>query len=103
MELQRKIKIIFSKTDDMRFISHLDLLRLFQRASRRARLPVSLTQGFNPHLKISITRALKLGVASQGEEAIFYIDEPVKPGSFMESINSKLPSGVKVVSAEEIA
>ena len=83
----------------MRFISHLDLVRLFQRASRRAGLPVTVTKGFSPHLKISITRALKLGVESAGEEAVFYMDEIVAPEEFTAAINAKMPDGVKVLEA----
>ena len=86
----------------MRFISHLDLMRLFQRASRRGALPVTVTQGFNPHLKISVTRALKLGVESTGEEAVFHMDREFGPQDFVDTMNAKLPSGVKIVSAEEI-
>ena len=86
----------------MKFISHLDLMRLFQRASRRAGLPVTVTKGFSPHLKISIKRALKLGLESEAEEATFYMDEETTPGRFAESINAKLPEGIKVLTVEEI-
>ena len=86
----------------MRFISHLDLMRLFQRASRRAGLPVAVTKGFSPHLKISITRALKLGLESPSEEAIFYMDAKIDPIFFTKAINDKLPRGVEVNKAEEI-
>lgn len=95
--------MIFSKSGDMRFLSHLDLVRLFQRASRRAGLPVAITKGFSPHLKISISKALKLGVESSNEEAIFYMVEKVAPALFLKSINEKLPEGVRVLEVEEIA
>ena len=86
----------------MKFISHLDLVRLFQRASRRARLPVTVTKGFSPRLKISITKALKLGIESGAEEAIFGFDKYIATEEFVSSINSKLPEGVKVLRAEEM-
>ncbi len=86
----------------MRFVSHLDLVRLFSRASRRANLPVRKTQGFSPHLKISIINALKLGLESTKEEAVFYLEENLKPEDFILSINDKLPDGVKILHAEEI-
>lgn len=98
----KRLKIVFSKSGDMRFVSHLDLVRLFQRASRRAGLPVSVTGGFSPHLKISITRALKLGLASSNEEAVFYMDECVEPDFFKKAINEKMPEGVRVDKVEEI-
>lgn len=95
-----KIKVIFSKTGDLKFISHLDLMRLFQRAARRARLPVTVTKGFSPHLKISVTKALKLGIESMAEEAVFSMDAEVEPDIFMNSMNAALPPGVKVERAE---
>jgi len=98
-----KIKVGFSKTGDMRFVSHLDLVRLFQRASRRASLPVAVTKGFSPHLKISITKALKLGLESESEEAVFFMDEAFEPREFIKSLNEKLPDGVRIERAEEIS
>ena len=86
----------------MRFISHLDLVRLFQRASRRAGLPVTVTKGFSPRLKISITKALKLGVESGAEEAVFGFDKDIVPEEFVSRMNDKLPEGVKVLKAEEM-
>ncbi len=85
----------------MRFVSHLDLVRLFQRASRRAGVPVTITKGFSPRLKISITRALKLGLESVSEEVIFGLDKDVVPEEFVLRMNDKLPEGVKFLRAEE--
>lgn len=94
------MRAYFSKTGDMRFVSHLDLIRLFQRASRRAGLGVAMTKGFSPRLKIAITRALKLGVESKSEEIVFYMDEDLKPQDFMEALNRQLPSGITIWKAE---
>jgi len=87
----------------MRFISHLDLVRLFQRALRRAGLPVTITKGFSPRLKISITRALKLGIESDREEAVVFLERAVEPEEVVRLMNGQLPEGVKVSGAEEIA
>jgi len=86
----------------MRFVSHLDLVRLFQRSSRRASLPVSMSQGFSPRLKISITRALKLGLEGMDQESVFCIEKPVALEEFMCSMNTNLPDGVKITRVEEI-
>ena len=96
------MKIQFQKYGDMKYISHLDLIRLFQRAARRADLPVFVTKGFSPHLKISIKRALKLGIESDNEEACFYLDEYVSPFVFEDRLNQQLPGGVRVLNAEII-
>ena len=86
----------------MRFISHLDLMRLFQRALRRADLPVTITQGFNPRLKISINRALKLGAESLGEALTVHLSKTVEPALFTELLNKNLPEGVRIAKSEEI-
>lgn len=95
-----KLKAVFSKTGDMRYISHLDLVRLFQRSCRRADLPVTVTKGYSPHLKISISKALKLGIESVSEEAVFCMDRETGAEEFIKSINEKLPDGVRVMKAE---
>ena len=100
--MPQKLKVIFAKTGNSRFISHLDLVRLFQRASRRASLPVVITQGFSPRLKISIARALRLGMESVNEEAVFQLSTPVRPEDFTRSMNEKLPDGVKITKTEEM-
>lgn len=97
-----KIEAKFSKTGDMKFISHLDLMRLFQRALRRADLPVTITQGFSPHLKISIDRALKLGLESLDEALTVHMSKRVEPALFIELLNKNLPEGVRIARAEEI-
>jgi radical SAM-linked protein len=86
----------------MRFISHLDLMRLFQRALRRADLPVTITQGFSPHSKISVNRALKLGVESLDEALTVHMSKAVEPALFIELLNKNLPEGVKIAKSEKI-
>jgi radical SAM-linked protein len=97
-----KIVSTFQKRGDMRFISHLDLMRLFQRALRRADLPVTVTQGFSPHLKISIARALKLGVESLDEALTVHMSKAVESTLFIELLNKNLPDGIRITKAEEI-
>ena len=86
----------------MKFISHLDLMRLFQRALRRAGLPVMITQGFSPRLKISIKRALKLGAESRDEALTVHMSKRVAPDLFIELLNKNLPEGVRITKSEEI-
>jgi len=97
-----KTEATFSKMGDMRFISHLDLMRLFQRALRRADLPVTITRGFSPHLKISINRALKLGTQSLDEALTVHMSKRVEPALFIELMNKNLPEGVRITKCEEI-
>jgi radical SAM-linked protein len=89
-----RISFRFTKKGMMKYISHLDLMRLFMRASRRAELPVKITEGFSPHPKISIKRALKLGVESEDEEAVFVLREPMNPQDFKQRLQEQLPEGI---------
>ena len=73
-----KVTFTFAKRDKMRFISHLDLMRLFMRALRRADIPLKITEGFSPHPKLSLKRALKLGIESDNEEGTVILKEIMK-------------------------
>jgi radical SAM-linked protein len=84
----------------MRFISHLDLMRLFQRTLRRSGLPIAITKGFNPHPKVSLGRALKLGLESEEESAVFYFDKAVEARDFIDKLNEQLPEGIKIKDAK---
>jgi len=89
-----KVSFTFSKKGLMKYISHLDLMRLFMRALRRADLPIKMTEGFSPHPKISIKRALKLGLESDNEEASFVLRKPLDPEDFKERLQRQLPEGI---------
>jgi radical SAM-linked protein len=91
-----KVNFIFTKKGLMKYISHLDLMRLFMRSLRRAELPIKITQGFNPHPKFSIKRALKLGVESENEEAAIVLKEAIKPEEFKERMQKQLPEGISI-------
>lgn len=94
-----EINFIFSKKGLMKYISHLDLMRLFTRAMRRAELPLKITEGFNPHPKFSIKQALKLGVESEHEEACAVMKEFLKPEEFRVRLQKQLPEGIAIISA----
>jgi len=90
----------FSKTGFMKYISHLDLMRLFTRAMRRADLPLKFTEGFSPHPKLSIKRALKLGLESENEEASILLKEDINPEDFLTRLQKELPEGIRIKDAQ---
>ena len=96
-----KLETTFCKKGIMRYISHLDVLRLFQRAVKRAGLPVALSQGFTPHYRISFDKALKLGVESDSEKAVFALERWMDPKEFTIRMNEKLPEGIKVLECKK--
>ncbi len=91
----------FEKNEDVRFISHLDMQRLFQRALRRAKLPCQYSQGFNPHLLISFACALPVGVCSCAEYVEVQLEKFVHPQECMYRLNEVLPLGVRILNAVE--
>ncbi len=94
-----KVDFVFAKHGLMKYISHLDLMRLFMRGFRRAELPVKITQGFSPHIKLSIKRALKLGLESENEEALVILKQAIDPEEFKRRLNEQLPEGISVKQA----
>lgn len=96
-----KIEARFCKKGDLRLISHLDIVRLFQRAVRRAFLPVSLSQGYSPHYRISFDKALKLGIESEDERVTFKMEKWISPEEFKSRLNEKLPEGIKVLECKK--
>lgn len=95
-----KITFIFAKKGTMKFISHLDLMRLFTRAMRRADLPLKMTEGFSPHPKFSIKKALKLGIESENEEASVLLTEKISPLEFRMRLRKQLPEGIEIRNVE---
>ncbi|SHH35291.1 radical SAM-linked protein [Caloranaerobacter azorensis DSM 13643] len=96
------IRVRFSKKDDMKYISHLDLMRLFQRAFRRADIPVKYSQGFNPHPKFSLATALPIGVTSDGEYMDVELENDIDKDEFINKLNDVLPDGIKILSGKYI-
>ena len=98
----QKLRMWFGKIDEMGLISHLDLARLFDRAIRRASLPISFTGGFHPGPKISIANALSLGVTSNGEIVDFELTEETDPEEFRTRLAEQLPTNIPIYKIEEV-
>lgn len=94
-----KLRVKFKKYSLIRYISHLDLMRLFQRAFRRANIPVEYSKGFNPQPKFSFATALALGLTSDGEYMDIELQEEIAPEKFMKDMNDVLPEGVEILEA----
>lgn len=90
-------RLLFEKTGNAIWISHLDLMRLFQRAFKRAGLPLTHTQGFNPRPSVSIALPLSVGVESDCELLDFDLDGEIVPNDqILARLNEKLVDGVRV-------
>ena len=89
-------RALFEKVGTARFISHLDLMRLFQRAFKRAGLPLTHTQGFNPRPSVSIALPLSLGAESHCELLDFDLEQPVPLDDIRDRLNASLIGGIRV-------
>ncbi|MDD4715850.1 MAG: TIGR03936 family radical SAM-associated protein [Oscillospiraceae bacterium] len=92
----RKMRLCFSKTGTAVYISHLDLMRTFQRAFLRAELPVRHTEGFNPHAFVSIALPLSVGFSSVCELLDFDLEDETPVESVPGRLNCALPDGIRV-------
>ncbi|MBE9235026.1 TIGR03960 family B12-binding radical SAM protein [Anabaena aphanizomenioides LEGE 00250] len=98
----QRLRVWFGKQGDMALVSHLDLMRLFDRVMRRAGLPVAFTGGFHPHPRIALASALSLGSTSSGEIVDFELTQPMDVEDFRTQLVSQLPSDIPIYRIEEI-
>jgi radical SAM-linked protein len=94
-----KIRLQFSKSDTLRFIGHLDFLRVFQQTIRRAGLPAAFSQGFNPHLQISFALPLSLGMESVNDYADLTLEEEISATEIIKKLNAAAPNGLTIKNA----
>ena len=92
----------FTKEENIKFISHLDVLKTIQKNIRRAGLPVEFSQGFNPHMNTSIAQPLSVGVYSSGEYMDMVLITEMDEKEIVDKLNATAPSGIKYISATAI-
>ncbi len=98
----QRLRFTFTKEKSIRWISHLDLVRLWERVLRRTGLPVAYTHGYNPQMRIQFASALPTGCYSRFEVADVWMEERVKPEEFAQRVHPQLPSGVKFLGVREV-
>ena len=91
--------IKYTKEADIKFISHLDLLRTIQRSIRRSGLPIHYSKGFNPHMATAIAQPLSVGVYSDGEYMDAEFDEEVEISEMLQKLNENSARGVRFLNA----
>lgn len=96
-----RIRAVFNKKNYLKYISHLDLVRLFQRCFNMADIPVKFSQGFNPHPLHSIGNPLSLGFESEVEFLDVELAEDMDATGFKDRMNSVLPDDIQILKAQE--
>lgn len=97
-----KYLLMFEKGESVRWLGHLDILRTFERAVRRAGLPVAFSNGFNPRERLAFASALSTGVTGAAEPASLELTDPQAPETIAASLNTALPPGIHIVACREI-
>lgn len=97
-----KVRIKFSKLGNMRFIGHLDIMRYFQKAMRRAKIPIKYSEGFSPHQIMSFASPLSIGVEGYGEYMDIEIVSHISSKDAIDRLNENMCEGMKVLSFLEL-
>ncbi len=93
----QKIRFEFQKVGELRYLSHLELMRALQRALRRAGVPLAYTQGFNPQPRVSVAQALAVGVEGLRELGEIELASQVEPADLLARWNTQLPPELKIL------
>jgi radical SAM-linked protein len=97
-----KVRIRFRKSGDLRLVSHLDLMRSFERMLRRAALPFRMSQGFHPTPRLVLAQSLPLGLVGASEVAELELTEELEPAEVLRRLREQAPPGIEFLSATRI-
>ena len=98
-----KLRVVYSKSKEAIYLSHLDTLKVFCQALARANISVEFSKGFNPRPEITFAHPLSVGIESTGEIFEVILNEYIETSYFIKQINKVLPSGLTVLSAEYVS
>jgi radical SAM-linked protein len=97
-----KVRIRFRKSGDLRLVSHLDLMRAFERLLRRASIPIRMTEGFHPAPRMVFAQSLSLGLAGENEVVELELTEDVEPDAMLARLRAATIPGIEFHSATRI-
>ena len=99
----QRLRIRFSRGQEVKFISHLDIMRLWQRALNRAEIALAYSEGFNPHPRLSLAAPLAVGVTSEAELMDINLTRFVSPHFFTSAVSQQLPPGIEILQVYQVA
>ncbi len=98
-----KARIKFSKKGNVKFVGHLDLMRFFQKAIKRADLDIAYSEGFSPHQIMSFASPLGVGVTSDGEYADIELNSALDSKTMVEKLNAQMVDGLEIKSIKKLS
>ena len=93
----QRLRVRFCRGEEVKFISHLDLMRLWMRALIRAGVPLAYSEGFNPHPRLSLAAPLAVGVTSEAELMDIFLSKWASPHFFTATVSRQLPPGIEIL------
>ena len=99
----QRLRVRFCRGEEIKFISHLDIMRLWQRALHRAGIPLAYSEGFSPHPRISLAAPLPVGITSQAELMDVFCTKWVSPHFFTAAMSQQLPPGIEILQVYPVA
>ena len=100
--VMNKLRLKFSKNGPIKFIGHLDVMRYFQKAIRRAEIDVKYSEGFSPHQVISFAQPLSVGATSDGEYMDMTVNSMTNVTDVMNKLNAVMNEGIEILAIEEL-
>ena len=94
-----RIRIRFCRGPELKFISHLDIMRMWHRVFQRAGIPLAYSEGFNPQPRVALAAPLAIGITSEAELMDVFCAKWVSPHYLVEAVSSQLPQGIKILQA----
>lgn len=95
-----RVRVTFAKQGALRYIGHLDLHKIWERSIRRAKLPLSYSQGYHPQPKIHLAAALPLGFSSCAEVMDMWLNEDVE--NVVSTLQANVPPGLTIMDASQV-
>ncbi len=98
----QRMRVTFRTEDTVKYVGHLDMFRAWERAIRRARLPLAYTQGFNPQPRMQFAAALPVGFTGEGEVVDIFLNDAVAPEELPDRLSAALPPGIRPLAAAPV-
>ncbi len=98
----QRLRIAFSRGEELKYISHLDMMRLWERALRRSGMPVAYSESFSPQPRISLAAPLQIGMTSQAELMDVFLERRILPYYFIKGLGDQLPRGIEIKEVREV-
>ncbi|MGD2251414.1 MAG: TIGR03936 family radical SAM-associated protein [Anaerolineales bacterium] len=97
-----RYRVVFAKTEAMRFTGHLDLYHTLERTMRRAQIPLAYSEGFNPRPRINLGAPLPLGCTSKHEVMDLWLERALKPKALLQALKKSAPPGIRFENASSV-